>query len=80
MFESAEIGHHISRKAYKRQEPALRSALLAAQYALLAQGKTPVIILVNGVNGVDGAGKLFARVETLAHVCECLERALETKT
>ena len=41
MFESAEIGHKISRKAYKQQEPALRSALLAAQYALLAQGSTP---------------------------------------
>ncbi|MDP3651531.1 MAG: polyphosphate:AMP phosphotransferase [Rhodoferax sp.] len=54
MFESAEIGHHISHKDYKQQEPLLRSALLAAQYALLAQGKTPVIILVNGV---DGAGK-----------------------
>ena len=54
MFESAEIGHHISRKEYRRQEPVLRSALLAAQYALLAQGKTPVLILVNGV---DGAGK-----------------------
>jgi polyphosphate:AMP phosphotransferase len=54
MFESAEIGHHISSKDYKLQEPLLRSALLAAQYALLTQGKTPVIILVNGV---DGAGK-----------------------
>ena len=54
MFESAEIGHTISRKEYKRQEPLLRTALLAAQYQLLAQGKTPVVILVNGV---DGAGK-----------------------
>lgn len=54
MFESAEIGHKISRKAYKQQEPVLRSALLAAQYALLAQGSTPVILLIHGV---DGAGK-----------------------
>ena len=54
MFESAEIGHQISRKAYKQQEPLLRSALLAAQYALLAQGSTPVILLIHGV---DGAGK-----------------------
>ena len=54
MFESAEIGHTISRKEYKLQEPALRTALLQAQYELLAQGKSPVVILVNGV---DGAGK-----------------------
>jgi polyphosphate kinase 2 (PPK2 family) len=32
----------------------LRSALLNVQHALLAENKTPVIILVNGV---DGAGK-----------------------
>lgn len=54
MFESAEIGHQIGKKAYKQREPQLREALLEAQYALLAQAKFPVIILVNGV---DGAGK-----------------------
>ena len=54
MFESAEIGHSISKKAYKQREPALREALLRAQYDLLEQAKFPVIILVNGV---DGAGK-----------------------
>lgn len=54
MFESAETGHKISKKEYKLREPLLRSALLKAQYDLLEQGKTPVIILVNGV---DGAGK-----------------------
>ncbi|MBE7941141.1 MULTISPECIES: polyphosphate:AMP phosphotransferase [Ramlibacter] len=54
MFESAEIGHKVSRKDYKAREPALRSALLQAQYQLLAQARSPVIILVNGV---DGAGK-----------------------
>ena len=54
MFESAEIGHTVSRKEYKRREPLLRTDLLAAQYELLTQGKTPVVILVNGV---DGAGK-----------------------
>lgn len=54
MFESAEIGHKVSSKAYKAREPALRFALLEAQYKLLAHAKAPVIILVNGV---DGAGK-----------------------
>jgi polyphosphate:AMP phosphotransferase len=54
MFESAEIGHHIGKKEYKRRELVLREALLQAQYGLLGQAKFPVIILVNGV---DGAGK-----------------------
>ena len=54
MFESAEIGHRISRKKYREEEPELRQALLAAQYRLLQDGHFPVIILVNGV---DGAGK-----------------------
>jgi len=54
MFESAEIGHSISKKDYKEREPVLRAALLEAQYALLEQSKRPLVILVNGV---DGAGK-----------------------
>jgi len=54
MFESAEIGHRLGKSEYKREEPGLRQALLAAQYALLENGKFPVIVLVNGV---DGAGK-----------------------
>ena len=35
MFESAEIGHQIGKKEYKKREPVLRSALLGAQYELL---------------------------------------------
>jgi polyphosphate:AMP phosphotransferase len=54
MFESAEIGHSISKKDYKEREPVLRAALLDAQYALLEHAKRPLVILVNGV---DGAGK-----------------------
>ena len=54
MFESAEIGHRIDRKSYRASVPALRQALLAAQYELLAKAGFPVLILVNGV---DGAGK-----------------------
>ena len=54
MFESAEIGHKLKKSEYRREEPKLRQALLKAQYDLLDNGKFPVIILVNGV---DGAGK-----------------------
>lgn len=54
MFESAEVGHQISREEYKQREPELRQALLQAQYRLLEQGNFPVIIIVGGV---DGAGK-----------------------
>jgi polyphosphate kinase 2 (PPK2 family) len=54
MFESAEIGHKLGKKEFRREEPKLRQALLALQYELLDQSKFPVIILVNGV---DGAGK-----------------------
>ena len=54
MFETAEIGHKLGKKEYERAEPKLRQALLAAQYRLLENGKFPVIIVVNGVNG---AGK-----------------------
>jgi len=54
MFESAETGHRISREEFKEREPALRQALLEAQYKLLEQGRFPVVIIVGGV---DGAGK-----------------------
>ncbi len=54
MFESAELGHRISKIAYKRELPALREALLDAQLDLLQTQKFPVIILLAGV---DCAGK-----------------------
>ncbi|MGE0358728.1 MAG: polyphosphate:AMP phosphotransferase [Burkholderiales bacterium] len=54
MFESAEIGHKLGKSEYRREEPKLRQALLEAQYRLLENGKFPVVIVVNGV---DGAGK-----------------------
>lgn len=54
MFESAEIGHRIRKSVYQREEPALRQALLQAQYELLENATFPVVVLVNGV---DGAGK-----------------------
>lgn len=54
MFESAEIGHSIDKQTYDTEVPALRQALLEAQYELKQQARFPVIVLINGV---EGAGK-----------------------
>ena len=54
MFESAELGHTLEKSVYDQEVPALREALLDAQYDLATKGKFPVVILVAGV---DGAGK-----------------------
>ena len=54
MFESAEIGHQLSKERYRRIEPALRADLLDAQYELHRNGRFPVLILISGVRG---AGK-----------------------
>ncbi|MBD1551411.1 polyphosphate:AMP phosphotransferase [Pseudomonas typographi] len=54
MFESAEIGHAVDDATYRKQVPALRQALLDAQYDLREKAAFPVIILINGI---EGAGK-----------------------
>lgn len=54
MFESAELGHAIDKRSYEAELPALRKALLDAQYELAQQAGFPVILVVAGV---DGAGK-----------------------
>jgi AMP-polyphosphate phosphotransferase len=54
MFESAELGHKLSKGEYKKIEPGLRADLLDAQYDLFKNGTFPVIILISGVRG---AGK-----------------------
>ena len=54
MFESAELGHRIDKHTFETQVPALREALLDAQYDLRQQARFPVLILINGV---EGAGK-----------------------
>lgn len=54
MFESAELGHKISKAVYRRELPQLREALLDAQLDLLQSRKLPVIILLVGA---DCAGK-----------------------
>lgn len=54
MFESAEIGHKVSKAQYKEQVPVLRAALLEAQATLFTEKKVPVVVLISGE---DGAGK-----------------------
>ena len=54
MFESAEIGHSIDKDTYEAEVPALRQALLEAQYELKQKARFPVIVLINGI---EGAGK-----------------------
>ena len=54
MFESAEIGHKVSKAQYKEQVPGLREALLEAQATLFTDKKVPVVLLISGA---DGAGK-----------------------
>lgn len=53
MFEVAELGRKVSKQEFDEAEPALRSELLEAQFALKGQ-KTPVIVIVSGA---DCAGK-----------------------
>jgi polyphosphate:AMP phosphotransferase len=54
MFESAELEHTITKERFKEEEPALREALLEAQFELLETKAFPLIIVIGGV---DGAGK-----------------------
>jgi len=54
MFESAELGHKISKTVWKKELPALREGLLDAQLDLRQAKRFPAVILVAGV---DCAGK-----------------------
>lgn len=54
MFESAELGHKISKADYDKEVPELRANLLDAQYDMGVARSFPVIILVDGM---EGAGK-----------------------
>jgi polyphosphate:AMP phosphotransferase len=54
LFESAELGHAITRQTYARQVPKLREALLDAQYDLFQDERFQVIVLIGGM---DSAGK-----------------------
>ena len=54
MFESAELGHRVSKEQYAKEEPGVRSALLGAQLRVLERAEFPIILLSGGV---DGSGK-----------------------
>ena len=54
MFDSANLDHVVDEETYRREEPKLREALLAAQVALGRQARFPVLIVIGGV---EGAGK-----------------------
>ena len=54
MFESAEVGHRVSKRDFRARELKLREALLKAQYDLLGSAGFPVVVVIGGV---DGAGK-----------------------
>lgn len=72
MFESAELGHKIDKTTYDAEVPALREALLDAQFDLAKKANFPVIILIGGV---DGAG----RGETVNLINEWMDpRFIET--
>ena len=60
MFEAFEVGRELSRAAYDAREPALHTALLAAQELARAQQRA-VIVLVAGVEGA-GKGQVVARL------------------
>jgi polyphosphate:AMP phosphotransferase len=57
MFESAELGHRVSRTEYEAQVPRLREALLEAQTRVLEAAEFPVILLSGGVDG-GGRGEV----------------------
>jgi polyphosphate:AMP phosphotransferase len=54
MFESAELGHEVSKEVYEAEVPKLREALLDAQYDLKAAQDFPVLVVIGGV---ETAGK-----------------------
>ncbi len=57
MFESAELGHKISKEVFVEEEPKLREALLDAQYELLEKAPFSVVVVIGGVDG-SGKGEL----------------------
>jgi polyphosphate:AMP phosphotransferase len=54
MFDAAEIGHKLDKETFEREAPALREALLDAQFDLAESKAFPVVVIVAGL---AGAGK-----------------------
>src|SRR4051812_46582229 len=73
MFESADLEHEVPKAAFRREEPALREALLDAQFDLRKDGRFAVLVLIAGV---QGAG----RGETINLLNEWMDpRLIETR-
>src|SRR3954467_3805692 len=51
MFESANLDHRVGKAAFKREEAALRKALLQAQMATGKEARFATLILIAGVQG-----------------------------
>ncbi len=54
MFESAELGHCVDKRAYEKRLPTLRYELLEAQLRVVAKADFPVIVVLCGE---DGSGR-----------------------
>jgi AMP-polyphosphate phosphotransferase len=54
MFESAELGHFVSKSEYAKEVPKLRAKLLDAQTRVFEASEFPIVLLSGGV---DGGGK-----------------------
>jgi len=71
MFETAEVGNRIDKRAFAREAPKVREALLKAQRALAGAGFSVVL----HIGGVEGAGKS----ETVNHLLAWLDaRGIQT--
>jgi polyphosphate:AMP phosphotransferase len=60
MFETAELGHKVSKEEYAAEVPKLREELLNAHFAL-KEAKLPVIIIVSGAEAA-GKGEVVHRL------------------
>ncbi len=54
MFESAELGHCVGKRAYDKRLPAMRYELLEAQLTMVAKAECPVVVVLCGE---DGSGR-----------------------
>jgi polyphosphate:AMP phosphotransferase len=61
MFETAELGQKMDKDAFDARVPALREALLDAQFALRESARFATVIVIAGVEG-SGKGELLHRL------------------
>ena len=77
MFESAELGHAIDKTTFRAEVPALRAALLDAQFVVREQARFPVVILISGV---VGSGKQWMSWISLEDQIRAMMFVLENET